>query len=238
MKSNRHDSTFTFGRHDPLAYAVAEALIEQDPDNQCDYTIRYVREWYHADSLAETIRTSDPSNINAPAADALKWVMAHGFRFVDIVRHRKPVGKPIDEIEFPDDPNHWKRTRVAYECGHCGTQFDMNTYHDHMKESERCRRAEREYCIANTFPYIDLRGYRTPAGAAKALHDKLVELGYNEARLLSPSESDEAGTGKCWRVILEGGPFEWAVEYSLSGASSNRYWYTEPHFSFDLCFVR
>ena len=81
--------------------------------------------------------------------------------------------------------------------------------------------------------------YSTPEKAAKAFYEALkpVVIAYgqqpeSELFLQSPENNDSG----CWRVIWEAGPFEWAIVASLTFMMTNK-WYTEPHYSFDLCFV-
>lgn len=84
---------------------------------------------------------------------------------------------------------------------------------------------------------LDLRKNR-PEGAAKRLYRYLrklsVERGQNpdiEVSLLTPEQSEEHGYGRCWRVMWESGPFEWAVALSLGGTmygpDRNDYSYTK-----------
>lgn len=124
----------------------------------------------------------------------------------------------------------------TYTCEFCGHESD-NLYRDHYKESRDCWVKLLNKEGRETFPYLDLRKYSTKAGAAKALYKKLKALDY-DAFIQTPAESEAGGYGKCWRVCCEGGPFEWAVKYSMSAWSSERNsrWFTEPHYSFDVCF--
>ena len=106
---------------------------------------------------------------------------------------------------------------------------------------------------------VDLRDAQ-PEDAACMTHAVLqriaAETGYNpeHVRLLSPSESEVyIGPGKVWRVVWEGGPYEWAVNLtlgqSLFAGETNRYdgrpeivltcarhYLAEPHYSFDIGF--
>ncbi len=83
--------------------------------------------------------------------------------------------------------------------------------------------------------------YKTQAAAAKGLYEALKRVAKkmgqaeSEVRLYTPEESERFGTGKCWRVCWEAGPYEWAVRasYQISG----EWGYTEPYYSFDLCFT-
>jgi len=83
--------------------------------------------------------------------------------------------------------------------------------------------------------------YKKPAAAAKALHKALRkvcrDMGMNpdiELFIQTPEESARAGCGRNWRVVWESGPYEWGTR-----TSPNNYphWYTEPYYSFDLCFT-
>jgi hypothetical protein len=86
--------------------------------------------------------------------------------------------------------------------------------------------------------------YKTPAGAAKAFYKALLELqkgwgnseeyARKETLLLTPERSEALGYGRCWRVMWESGPFEWAIPASFEAHGSG--WYTEPYYSFDLGF--
>lgn len=72
---------------------------------------------------------------------------------------------------------------------------------------------------------LDLSQCKSPAAAAKKLHkwlcEKAKELDMNpdiEIWIKNPTESNQHGTGKCWHVSWESGPFEWAT-WLLGGAS-------------------
>jgi len=85
--------------------------------------------------------------------------------------------------------------------------------------------------------------YKTCAGAAKALYKALCKRAKAEGmdpdvevKIYTPKETLEWGMGyACWRVVWEAGPFEWAIGASF--AITGPWGYTEPHYSFDLCFV-
>ena len=103
---------------------------------------------------------------------------------------------------------------------------------------------------------IDVTGYKTCAGAAKAIVKALHKLGYPEACVLKPEDNSLSG---CWAVILDGGPFEALVCLSLGGSmyaselgyhdSDGNYrepeikmtgaenWYAEPYYSWHLDIV-
>jgi len=104
---------------------------------------------------------------------------------------------------------------------------------------------------------LDLTKCKRPKTAATKLYKYLCKLSKlcgqtpeMEVKLLSPEDSDRLGYGKCWRVMWESGPFEWAV--CLSGGESlygsegmrgdpevnidSRDWFCEPYYSFDLGF--
>jgi hypothetical protein len=90
---------------------------------------------------------------------------------------------------------------------------------------------------------FDPTKYKTASGAAKAFHRALCELSRElgqkpeiEILLCTPERSQELGTGRCWRVIWESGPFEWGVAMSINNLFRRGYWYTEPYYSFDVCF--
>ena len=91
-------------------------------------------------------------------------------------------------------------------------------------------------------PAVDLdydpSQYLTCEDAAKGLYAALrvaaEAYGQNpdsEVHLRSPEESDQ----KCWQVFWEAGPFEWAIQTSFE--VTGPWGYTEPYWSFDLCFV-
>lgn len=89
---------------------------------------------------------------------------------------------------------------------------------------------------------FDAKKYATAGDAAKALYKELCKLadkvGQNsdiEVRIYSPKESKQRGYCTGWQVVWEAGPFEWAIAASFE--ISNDKWYTEPYYSFDLCFV-
>lgn len=78
--------------------------------------------------------------------------------------------------------------------------------------------------------------------AAKAFHKALreyaVKAGYDPeyVYLWSPDETaKKRPSTKCWMVCWEDGPFEWAI--NMSAVLSGKWGYTEPYYSFDLCFV-
>jgi len=83
--------------------------------------------------------------------------------------------------------------------------------------------------------------YKTKAAAAKNLYKALVKfelsIGGNASEVIiqTPEESEECGTGKNWRVIYESGIYEWAIAAEIYNSKAG--WYTEPHYSFDLCFT-
>jgi hypothetical protein len=87
----------------------------------------------------------------------------------------------------------------------------------------------------------DPKRYKTKAAAAKALHKALtkleLELGGNESEVIiqTPKESEAGGYGKNWRVIWESGIYEWAIAAEIHNYKAG--WYTEPYYSFDLCFT-
>lgn len=91
---------------------------------------------------------------------------------------------------------------------------------------------------------FDPAKYKSAAGAAKALHKALCKFaaevyGQNpdiELFIDSPEQSVARGYGKSWRVCWESGPFEWGVLASFECRAKDFSWYTEPYYSFDLCF--
>ena len=87
----------------------------------------------------------------------------------------------------------------------------------------------------------DPKEYKTAQGAAKGLHKALVKLAKSlgqrssEVAIQTPDQSERSCGTKAWRVIWEAGPYHWAVEASFE--ISGPWGYTEPYYSFDLCFV-
>lgn len=87
----------------------------------------------------------------------------------------------------------------------------------------------------------DPYSYKTVEAAAKGLGAALTKLatkmGQNasEVAVFDPQRSQEAGTGKGWRVIWEAGPYDWAIGASFK--ITGPWGYTEPYYGFDLCFV-
>lgn len=89
--------------------------------------------------------------------------------------------------------------------------------------------------------------YDTPEKAAKAFYEALkpavIAYGQNpdsELAIWSPEKSRERGWGNNWTVLWEAGPYYWGVNVSLGGLWNSDVspgWYTEPNYSFDVCFV-
>jgi len=84
--------------------------------------------------------------------------------------------------------------------------------------------------------------YTTKEDAAKGLYEELRRVARLEGQspdsevvLESPQESEARGYGKNWRVVWEAGPFEWATNLSFS--VTGPWGFTEPYYSFDLCFT-
>ena len=98
----------------------------------------------------------------------------------------------------------------------------------------------RDIAVPLPFAYFP-KAYATKEAAAKGLYDALkkvaVEMGQaeSEVMLLDPEKSAKYGTGRNWRVCWEAGPFEWAIRASFEIAGP--WGYTEPYYSFDLCFT-
>ncbi len=89
---------------------------------------------------------------------------------------------------------------------------------------------------------FDPQAYKTKANAAKACFEAVKKLaaahGQNpeiEVALHDPAKSKEMIGYECWRVIWEAGPFEWAIGASME--ITGPWGYTEPYYSFDLCFT-
>mgnify|MGYP000987197211 CR=1 FL=1 len=84
--------------------------------------------------------------------------------------------------------------------------------------------------------------YKTKAGAARGLYKALCEVakmwGMNpnrEVHISSPEQEKARGNHPCWRVSWEAGPYEWAIPMSFQ--RTGPWGFTEPHYSFDLCFT-
>jgi len=92
---------------------------------------------------------------------------------------------------------------------------------------------------------FDASKYKTKAGAAKAFYKALCKLAKEvydhdpayEVHLTSPKETAELGYGNCWRVGWEAGPYQWAYSASFQVCNHEAGWFTEPYYSFDLCFT-
>lgn len=88
----------------------------------------------------------------------------------------------------------------------------------------------------------DPTDHLTAEDAAKALYEALKPVvaayGQNPERELFIFDPDTAAGreyGRTWVVTWEAGPFEWGTVASAWMDNAPK-WYTEPHFSFDLCF--
>jgi hypothetical protein len=104
---------------------------------------------------------------------------------------------------------------------------------------------------------VDLSRSRTAGELAVRLYDAVIDAavaaGYGdrdylrrEIVLVDPSRGDEIGTGHAWRILWEGGPFEWGITFSLSSDSNDVYKFAgrlfrfpvgfllEPYYSFDV----
>ena len=83
----------------------------------------------------------------------------------------------------------------------------------------------------------------TPEKAAKAFYEVLnkfaIAAGYCETSvsLWNPQEASERGYVRNWMVSWKDGPFEWGIYASGVVASRIHGWFTEPYYSFDLCFT-
>ena len=80
---------------------------------------------------------------------------------------------------------------------------------------------------------------KTKSIAAKRLYEALrqvaKDLGMNPDLEVSIWKPGEHGHGDCWRVSFEAGPHQWAIGASSDYLHNDR-WYTEPFYSFDVCF--
>jgi len=105
---------------------------------------------------------------------------------------------------------------------------------------------------------LDLRNHK-PEAAARALHKWLKKnVGAVSAILMTPRQSEECGYGRVWRVMWEGGIYEWAVSLTCGGPINAHYtgyrdadgnylepevllldakhFVAEPYYSFDIGF--
>jgi len=90
----------------------------------------------------------------------------------------------------------------------------------------------------------DMSSYKTPAGAAKALHADLTafatDLGYHGLDLptLMPPDDNRNPSPGYWTVSWESGPYEWGVYLTLwrEDFLTNLNWHGEPYYSFDVGF--
>tara|TARA_E500000305_G_scaffold107218_2_gene106860 strand:- start:186 stop:533 length:348 start_codon:yes stop_codon:yes gene_type:complete len=83
--------------------------------------------------------------------------------------------------------------------------------------------------------------HKTAESAAKALHKALCERAEAEGQkpelevhIWTPEEEKKRNGHACWRVSWEAGPYEWAIGASFE--ITGPWGYTEPYYSFDLCF--
>ena len=91
---------------------------------------------------------------------------------------------------------------------------------------------------------FDAAKFKTKAGAAKALYKALCKLAKAmgqdpdiEVSLYTPEQSFARGYTTGWQVQWEAGPYQWAIGASFQVANHKAGWYTEPYYSFDLCFT-
>ena len=83
--------------------------------------------------------------------------------------------------------------------------------------------------------------YMSIAGAAKGFYEALRTVaeatGSDPDTIFidTPQESEDRGYGRNWRVVWEEGPFEWAIQTSFQ--VTGPWGFTEPYYSFDLCFT-
>ncbi len=84
--------------------------------------------------------------------------------------------------------------------------------------------------------------YKTRQRAAIAFHTALVQFadaaGYTGKNVLlwTPEQSVQKRGSAEWMVCWEEGPFEWATNMSAQ-LHHHPHWFTEPYYSFDLCFT-
>lgn len=91
----------------------------------------------------------------------------------------------------------------------------------------------------------DASKYETCEAAAKAFYEALkpVVAAYGqdpevECGIFDPDTASQREYGRTWVVWWEAGPYEWAIPASMEFMFNRQAgWFTEPHFSFDLCFT-
>jgi hypothetical protein len=87
----------------------------------------------------------------------------------------------------------------------------------------------------------DPASYSTKGGAAKGFYRALRKVAEatgsdpDSIFIDNPEESENRGYGRNWRVVWEEGPFEWAIQASFQ--VTGPWGFTEPYYSFDLCFT-
>lgn len=87
--------------------------------------------------------------------------------------------------------------------------------------------------------------YSTCEAAAKAFYEALkpVVRAYgqdpdSELSLFSPERTVQYCGSNEWCVVWEAGPYQWAVGASIEFMYNRKAgWFTEPYYSFDLCFT-
>lgn len=91
-------------------------------------------------------------------------------------------------------------------------------------------------CVIDYNPYL----YATIPEAAQAFYEAVRKTAESmgmdpdcEVHLRKPE--DKPYGVEQWVVAWEAGPFEWAIW--ASGSMRGPWGYTEPHYSFDLCFT-
>lgn len=111
--------------------------------------------------------------------------------------------------------------------------------------------------MAETQSGLDLSGYKTAAGAAKALYRFIrdeLDAGDN-VTIWRPEEAAPKRDGHAsWTVCWEAGPYHWATHLTggesifsgeawgtgndpeVTGFSDQKEWVAEPYYSFDLQF--
>lgn len=131
----------------------------------------------------------------------------------------KAVSVPYEDIELAPDVS--RKVKLQYQ------EFSFATGRDEWKFHEL------DY---------DPSKFATKEEAARGLYEVLAKLcreqGLNpdiEMSITDPEETKKRGYGRCWRVSWESGPHEWAIGLSLQ--LRGPWGYTEPYYSFDLCFT-
>jgi hypothetical protein len=91
---------------------------------------------------------------------------------------------------------------------------------------------------------FDPSQHETPEAAAKAFYEALkpVVKSYGqdpeiECGIYDPETASQREYGHTWVVWWEAGPYQWGIVAQTWLHNTDAGWFTEPHFSFDVCFT-